>query len=377
MKKTLIILAAVCFLSGCSKEKTFEISGTLTDFGNTDKPTMLYLRTRTVSDFLVDIDSTYPAEDGKFVLKGKSSETDLYYLADHDNVFFLRIFVDPGNKITVKGSAADSQNIKVEGSKTQSLYDEYLSLLAPIQEKQETIRQKYYANEEDTSIKGDELKKIQEELDAAYDQLKKDEREAIQDYISANKNSIISAYVVYKDTNTSGYSSDIEPKLQLLDPAINNKFVTMTKNRLAIIKQTEAGAVFPNIELTDREGRLISIESFRGKYLLVDFWASWCGPCISEIPNLKKAYQKYHDKGFEIFGISLDENKEDWETCIAKHELNWINASELQRFESPVARRLAVRAIPRTFLLDPDGVVIAVDIGGDLLENKLADEYDK
>ena len=376
IRKLFLILTAACLLSGCSREKIFQISGTLTDFGDPDKPTLLYLKTRTVSDFLVDIDSTYPAKDGKFVLKGKSSETDLYYLADHDNVFFLRIFVDPGDKITVAGSAADSQNITIKGSGTQSLYDEYLSLLAPIQEKQKTISQNYHAAEEDASMKDDELQKILKEFDAAYDQLEKDEHVATLDYVSANKNSIIAAYVIYKDTNTSGYSSEIEPKLQLLDPAMNNKFVTMAKNHLAKIKQTEPGAVFPNIELTDLEGRLISIESLRGKYLLVDFWASWCGPCMSEIPNLKQAYQKYHDKGFEIFGISLDEDKEAWVTCIDKHELNWINASELQKFESPVARQLAVKYIPRTFLLDPAGVVIAVDLEEDALENKLAAEYD-
>jgi peroxiredoxin len=374
MKKLFLILAAACLFFACSNQKSFKISGTITDFGNPDVSTMLYLKTRVANEELLSIDSTYLSKDGSFILKGKSSETDLYFIADRDNVFFLRIFVEPGDIITVSGNAYDIANINIEGSETQKLYDDYLALLTPFQEKQMEIEQKFYAFMQNANINENELQQIQTELIVDYEQWEDRITATTLDFIGDHANSIVAAYLVFRNTNNSSVSAEIEEQLQLLNPKMDNKFVKSVKDRIEKVQQTEVGVVLPTIELPDPEGTHISLESLRGKYVLVDFWASWCRPCVAEIPNLKNAYKKYHEKGFEIYSISLDESREAWLNGIAKHEMNWLNVSDVQGFNSPVAKQLAVSYVPHTFLIDPQGVILAVDLREDALENILADK---
>jgi peroxiredoxin len=335
---------------------------------------MLYLKTRTPDDVLINIDSTLLTNDGSFKLKGKTSEPDLFFLADIDNVFFLRVFVDAGNKITVTGSAKEIQNMKIEGSETQALYDKYLASIAVIEEQQETIYHNYNAYRQDEAVSEEELENIKENLSAQLQQLDEMILSTALDFISNNANSIVSAYLVYKDALSVNNSAEIEYHLQLLEPSMDNKFITLTKNHLEKLKQTEVGKVLPNIELPDADGKLISLESLRGKYVLVDFWATWCTPCIGEIPNLKKTYQKYHDKGFEIYSVSLDNNRGAWLNGIEKHELNWLHVSDLKAFTSPAVKQLVVTYIPHTFLLDPAGIVLGVDLSADELEKILSEQ---
>jgi len=369
MKKFLLIFTATCLLISCSNKKTFQISGTLTDFGNPDDPTMLYLKTRTVDDLLINLDSTYLAKDGKFVLKGKSTETDLFFLADKDNVFVISIFIDPANKITVSGSATDYNNIKIEGSKTQMFYNQYLSMIALFQEEQDNIEQNFNNYLQDTALSEEVFQKIKEGLIAEYEKLEAAIEATTIDFIRLNPNSIVAAYLAYRNVNMLETSAEIEQQLQLLDSTMDNKFTILAKGMLERVKQTEVGSVLVNIELPDAEGKLISLSSLRGKYVLVDFWATWCSPCVREIPNLKKIYQKYHEKGFEIYSISLDYSNEAWLNGIVLYELDWITVTDLMG--SPTAKQMAIKYIPHTFLLDPDGVIVAVNLREGALENKL------
>jgi peroxiredoxin len=334
---------------------------------------MLFLKTRTEEDRLINIDSTFLKNDGTFILKGKSSETDLFFLADKDNVFFLRVFVEPGNNIQINGSATDIYNIKIEGSGVHALYDEYLSSFTEIEDKRETIYHNYNIYRQDASISEEQLEIIREDLSTKLQQLEDLSEATTLNFIKANANSVIAAYLVYKNALSLNNSAVIESQLKLLAPSMNNKFISITKKHLDKLKQREIGKVIPNIELQDANGKVISLESLRGKYVLVDFWATWCGPCIEEIPNLKNVYHKYQEKGFEIFGISLDHNKEAWLNGIAKYEMNWINVSDLQVFNSPVVKQLVITYIPNTFLIDPDGMIIAVDLREGELEKILSD----
>ena len=132
------------------------------------------------------------------------------------------------------------------------------------------------------------------------------------------------------------------------------------------------GSSAPEIALPNPQGDTLRLSSLKGKYVLIDFWASWCGPCRRENPNVVRMYQKYKDKGFEILGVSLDRSKAPWEQAIEKDGLTWLHVSDLNYFNGPAAKTYGVNAIPHTVLVGPDGKIVAKNLRGKALENKLA-----
>jgi peroxiredoxin len=141
--------------------------------------------------------------------------------------------------------------------------------------------------------------------------------------------------------------------------------------RVARIKGVMVGSSAPEITLNDTTGKAVALSSLRGKYVLIDFWASWCGPCRSENPNVVRMYNKYKDKGFTIYGVSLDKTKADWQRAIRNDNLPWTHVSDLKFWQSVAAQQYGVQAIPATFLLDKEGKIIAKNLRGDALEQKL------
>lgn len=143
------------------------------------------------------------------------------------------------------------------------------------------------------------------------------------------------------------------------------------------LKGVSIGSEAPEIALPTPAGPIMRLSDLRGKYVLIDFWASWCGPCRRENPNVIKTYATYKDKGFEIFGVSLDQEKSAWINAIAKDQLTWPHVSDLQYWNSVAAQAYQVSSIPMTFLLDPQGKVIAKGLRGDSLNQYLANLFSK
>ncbi len=139
------------------------------------------------------------------------------------------------------------------------------------------------------------------------------------------------------------------------------------------IKLTAIGQQAPEISLPDPNGKVVTLSSFRGKYVLVDFWAKWCGPCRRENPNVVKAYHQFKGKNFDILGVSLDKTKADWLQAIAEDGLVWNHVSDLKYFESQAARDYNINGIPFSILVDPDGIIVAKNLRGNELHRKLAE----
>lgn len=137
------------------------------------------------------------------------------------------------------------------------------------------------------------------------------------------------------------------------------------------MKLTSVGQPAPEIALPDPEGKIVTLSSMKGKYVLVDFWAKWCGPCRQENPNVVRAYQKYKDKGFTVFGVSLDRSREDWLQAIKQDNLTWTHVSDLKYWQSEAAKTYNITGIPFSLLLDPNGVIIAKNLRGAALHQKL------
>ncbi|MEX0882707.1 MAG: TlpA disulfide reductase family protein [Cyclobacteriaceae bacterium] len=154
------------------------------------------------------------------------------------------------------------------------------------------------------------------------------------------------------------------------------KLINSWKQDLEEMRSLSVGQPAPEISLPNPEGELVNLSDLRGKYVLIDFWAGWCKPCREENPNVKRLYNKYNKDGFEVFGVSLDRTKDMWVKAIEEDGLEWTQVSDLKYFNSEAAATYQVNAIPATFMVDPEGNILAKDLRGKTLENKLAELFD-
>ena len=214
-----------------------------------------------------------------------------------------------------------------------------------------------------------------QDLFNAYHQLGEDL--AIDSFIREHPTSIVSAYALYRDFSYRLSPDELEADIALIDPSLHEtSYVKILRQIIATVRQTSPGAQAPDFTVPDADGNPVSLYSLLGNsYLLIDFWASWCGPCRRENPNVVRAYQAFHDKGFDILGVSLDQKKDNWLQAIEADGLTWHHVSELTYWNSSAANLYGVRAIPSNILLDKDGIIVARNLTGEALQEKLAELY--
>ena len=203
--------------------------------------------------------------------------------------------------------------------------------------------------------------------------LKIDFEKYLKNYLRTVDNSlavIITSDYLDIDNNISFWDSTLT---KYRDNFSYNSYFKSFEKKVDKIKSISFGSVAPELILSDTTGKDIALSSLRGKYVLLDFWAGWCGPCRMENPNILKNYLKYKDKGFEIYQVSLDRSRSDWVNAIKKDNLIWYNVSDLKYFQSEAATIYNIDRIPKAFLLDPNGVIIAKDteLRGNRLGEKL------
>lgn len=185
------------------------------------------------------------------------------------------------------------------------------------------------------------------------------------------KDQVFAPFVVYWAMRYKLPLDELKALRNTLDPKLNEHPYMKQLDEYIRLAEFNVGSTMPDFSVPDQNGKMVSIRDFRGKYVLVDFWASWCGPCLREMPNVVKLYKECKGKNFEILGISLDSSKEAWLGAVKKNNMKWPQVSELKMWVSEPAKLCNVRGIPYTVLLDPDGKVIALGLRGEELITKI------
>jgi peroxiredoxin len=266
-------------------------------------------------------------------------------------------FSDPGS-LAIEGSKDTKEMLKIE-----KLMDAY-------QLDVNKLNEAYYIAMSNNDAEA--IKKIQS--DAMV--LEANQSQRVKEMISSMGDSFapLAAVGLLNPKNDFPFMDELVNKLNENYPGTVS--ILQMKQQLDEMRALSVGQPAPEIELLNPNGELIKLSDLRGKYVLIDFWAAWCKPCRQENPNVVRLYNQYKDKGFEVYGVSLDRTREDWVKAIADDNLTWTQVSDLKYFNSAAAELYQIQAIPATYMIDPEGKIIAKDLRGPSLENKLAELFD-
>ncbi len=375
MKKFILMGLAALPALAFAQDAKYTVEGTLSSSYNS--PAKVYLEYRSAGKTITD---SVVVADGKFKFEGAAgaAPVEAYLVLNKKGtgiVFrdYKSIFLEKG---TIAVTSPDSlKSAKVAGTKTNSDNERYEASLKSVNDAYTALEAKQNAatpEQKQSDAFEKENNKTEKTIEAQESAINKQ-------FIQDNPDSYLSLNVLESYAYSADYK-DIDPLFNHLSASVKEtengkKFA----ERLPLLKNVALGAHAPEFTEADTSGKMVSLSSFKGKYVLVDFWASWCGPCRHENPNVVKAFNHYKGQKFTIIGVSLDRPgaKDKWLAAIHKDGLNWTHVSDLKFWNSKTAALYAVRGIPQNFLLDPDGKIIAKNLRGDDLEDKLAEIFGK
>jgi len=313
------------------------------------------------------IDTAY-VRNGKFTFKGKATEPGLFTLTLENNNQSLDFFVENAN-IHIN-AVKDSINwSEVKGSKSEEQYLELQKLTAPFEEQKAQLSLYYSIAEKNKSVSQiDSLIKVWYSIDQK-------EKLTIADYCK-NNSSIVCAYVVFMKFINRQHKFDINLLSSLFNgfnaQTQNSYYGKKIKKAIETAEKLQIGANAPDFTENTSDDKLVSLSSLKGKAVLLDFWASWCGPCRAQNPSIVNLYNKYNKNNFTIVSVSFDTDKELWIKAIQKDKLNWINVSDLQTFYSnKVGKLYNIQAIPTNYLIDKKGKIIGQELSIKQLDSTL------
>lgn len=308
--------------------------------------------------------------NGKFVITGSIAHPVMAYFFTQSHNISGQLFVDDG-EIRLTGDTAIKHNLIINGGPASDLYEQYKTATLPYTTQRDSLINLIYG-------KGATTDSITKE--SYYKQWRRNdtlESNFSKQFITQHPNSQVSGYLITIFFARENNVSTGDSLMKLMGADIQSGWYgKLLRQKQEMYRRTAIGTPAPLFEVPDSNGKPIKLTDYKGKYVLVDFWAAWCKPCRAENPNVVKAYEKYHPKGLEILSISLDENRDKWLTAVSTDKLPWSQVCSLKGWYSTVTNLYGVRAIPSNFLINPDGIIIAKNLRGADLDSKL-EEYFK
>ncbi|MBO9205067.1 MULTISPECIES: TlpA disulfide reductase family protein [Niastella] len=363
MKKLIAAIFLIPVVAMAQKKGGFVITGTLT--GLPDNAAVCLVDMNTPTDTLAKTKSA----KGSFVLKGTIAEPNLYQL-NFDVIGKKSVLFIGNDNVTIKGDVKNVQQFEVKGSPTNDDFNEFQKTFKPLFDKMSQLNQQLMGLQSAPNA----IKSTSDSLQTAYKKAYDATVSAIDKFITEKKASPVAPFLLLVTRELEQDPAMLEKRYAQLTPAVQQGFYGKVVQQG--IADSKVGAIGSDaIEFTqaDTTGKPVSLNSFRGKYVLVDFWASWCKPCRMENPNVVTAYNKFKSKNFTVLGVSLDRSREPWIQAIKDDGLQWTQVSDLQFWNNEVARMYKIESIPQNYLIDPNGKIVGKNLRGQELDAKLCE----
>ena len=307
--------------------------------------------------------------NNRYTFKGPKVDcVKMYFIksGDPDCLSPITPFFLENGVINIRSNSEFFLNAEAKGTITNDIFGFYNALIKHL---------------EDSSMRAFLLeKKLYGERDYEYENAEFKRRTAhgkqrnldiLKDMVKMYPDQVTAPFFIYWGMRYQLPLEELKVMRTAIDSKLNEHPYTKQLDEFIRLAEFNVGSTIPDFTLPDQNGKMVSVKDFRGKYVLIDFWASWCGPCLREMPNVVKLYKECKGKNFEILGISLDKDKNAWTAAVKKNGMKWVQVCDLKMWRTEPVKLCNVRAVPYTVLIDPEGKVVALNLRGEELIAKV------